>query len=92
MEKKVHKIPVSKIHTGGNDRTIFKQADIESLAASIKEHNLIQPITVNSDYQLIAGERRFRAVQFLGWKTIDGFIVDLTQEEAAALALQYTIN
>lgn len=87
MEKKVVKIPVSKIHTGGNDRTIFKQDEIESLAASIKEHNLIQPITVNSDYQLIAGERRFRAVQFLGWKFIDGFIVDLTQEEAAAIML-----
>jgi ParB/RepB/Spo0J family partition protein len=87
MEKKVHAIPISKIRTGGNDRTVFKQTDIESLAASIKEHGLVQPITVNSDYQLIAGERRFRAVQFLGWKTIDGFIVDLTQEEAAAIML-----
>ena len=87
MEKKVRKIPISNIRTGGNDRTVFKQADIETLAASIKEHGLVQPITVNSDYQLIAGERRFRAAQFLVWKTIDGFIVDLTQEEAAAIML-----
>lgn len=44
---KTYKIPLTQIHAGGNDRTIFNQADIESLAASIKEHGLIQPITVN---------------------------------------------
>lgn len=87
MEKKVCSIPISKIKTGLNDRTVFNQAEIESLAASIKEFGLVQPITVNSDFQLIAGERRLRAVQFLGDKTIDGFIVDLTQEEASAIML-----
>jgi ParB family chromosome partitioning protein len=87
MTKTLQKILVSKITTGNNDRTVFKQEDIESLAASIVEHGLIQPITVNSDMMLIAGERRFRAVQFLGHKTIDGFIVDLSPEEAAAIML-----
>lgn len=87
MEKKVCSIPIQKIKTGHNDRTVFNQAEIESLAESIKEFGLVQPITVNSDYQLIAGERRLRAVQFLGHKTIEGFIVDLTQEEAAAIML-----
>jgi ParB family transcriptional regulator, chromosome partitioning protein len=103
--RKVHQIPLTCIHTGKNDRTIFKQDDIESLAASIKERGLIQPITVNlfakdprcvfggdpfgdaAQFDLIAGERRFRAVQLLGWETIDAFVAELTDEEAAAVML-----
>lgn len=40
-------ILVSSIHTGGNDRTVFKPQELETLAGSIRKHGLIQPITVN---------------------------------------------
>ena len=88
---KTYKIHLTQIHAGGNDRTVFNQADIESLAASIKEYGLIQPITVNRigdcNFQIVAGERRFRAVSFLALETVDAFIVDLSPEEAAAIML-----
>lgn len=77
---------------GNNDRTQFPQAELEELAASIAEHGLIQPITVRALdaedlYQIVAGERRFRAVKMLGWATIPAIAKDLTDEEAAAVML-----
>lgn len=59
-------------------RTEFNQEALEELAASIKLLGLIQPITVrpieNGRYQIISGERRFRASQIAGLKTIPAYI------------------
>ena len=56
-------------------RKTFDEESIEELAASIKEVGLIQPITVRktgeSEYELISGERRLRAVKKLGFSAID---------------------
>jgi ParB family transcriptional regulator, chromosome partitioning protein len=49
--------------------------DIASLAESIKELGLLQPIVVFADGRLIVGERRLRAVRLLGWKEIPVTIV-----------------
>jgi N6-adenosine-specific RNA methylase IME4/ParB-like chromosome segregation protein Spo0J len=51
--------------------------DIEGLAASIAEVGLLQPIAVTFDGYLIAGERRLRAVQLLGWRTIPCTLIPL---------------
>jgi len=105
MDKTIHAIPLSQIQRGNNDRTVFKQEEIQSLAESIAEHGLIQPITVNlfapdprfafggnrygdmAQYNIIAGERRFRAVEFNKSETIEAFIVELNEEEASAIML-----
>ena len=54
-------------------RTQFDQVQLEALAASLKQHDLLQAIVVRqvgNRYQLISGERRFKAATLLGWKTI----------------------
>lgn len=61
-------MPISQIKVGKRIRR--DMGDIESLAASIADLGLLQPILVFPDGRLIAGERRLRAAQKLGWKTI----------------------
>src|SRR6516225_9425754 len=61
-------LPIDSIIIGERHRR--DMGDIDSLAASIAEVGLLQPIAVTFDGHLIAGERRLRAVQLLGWKTI----------------------
>jgi N6-adenosine-specific RNA methylase IME4/ribosomal protein S14 len=51
--------------------------DIAGLAASMRELGLLQPIVIRPDSKLIAGERRLRAAQLLGWEHIPVHIVDL---------------
>jgi ParB family transcriptional regulator, chromosome partitioning protein len=56
--------------------------DLEGLAESIRQHELFHPIVVDRTGLLIAGERRLRACQLLGWTEIDVRIYDdLTNEE-----------
>lgn len=71
-------------------RTVFDGERITELATTIEEHGLLQPIVVRKQgegYEIIAGERRFRAVQSLGWDTIPAIIKQMTDETTAALAL-----
>ena len=63
---------------------------LDELAASIKASGLLQPIVVranNGSYQLIAGERRWRAVQRLGWQKIPAVIKDVDDRTLLTLAL-----
>lgn len=71
-------------------RREFDEAEIESLAASIRSHGLIQPITVRrvaGRYQLIAGERRLRAAGRAGWSEIPARVIDADDRLAAELAI-----
>ena len=61
-------LPIDSIIIGERHRRDL--GDIAELAASIAEVGLLQPIAVTFDGHLIAGERRLRAVELLGWKTI----------------------
>lgn len=91
--KEITYIDTREIIPGANDRTAFDTQALQDLAASIGEHGLIQPISVRwldaaETYQIIAGERRFRACkQILEWSEIPAIIVDATDEEAAAMML-----
>lgn len=71
-------------------RTQFDQTQLEALAASLKQHDLLQAIVVRqvgNRYQLISGERRFKAAQLLGWRTIPARIRKASDREAAELAI-----
>ena len=61
-------------------RKSFDEEKIKELSQSIKQHGIIQPITVRKvekdKYQLISGERRFRASKLIGNKSIPAFIRD----------------
>lgn len=72
-------------------RTIFDEEKIKELAQTIRTHGMIQPIIVrktdDGNYELIAGERRWRAVTLLEWEYIPAIIRDLTDTETASIAL-----
>jgi N6-adenosine-specific RNA methylase IME4 len=67
--------PIDEVIVGERHRR--DMGDIASLAASMAELGLLQPIVVRPDGILIAGERRLRAAQQLGWKEIPISVVDL---------------
>lgn len=71
-------------------RIEFSDEAINELAASIKENGLLQPITVRetyTGYELIAGERRFRACKQLGLEKIDAVVIKATEVQSATLAM-----
>lgn len=71
-------------------RTIFDDERIDELCQTIKTHGIIQPIVVrirDNIYELIAGERRWRAVRKLGMDTIPAIIRDFNDSQAASIAL-----
>lgn len=72
-------------------RTVFNEEKINELAQTIHTHGMIQPIVVRkineNEYELIAGERRLRAVQSLEWEKIPAIIREMTDTETASVAL-----
>ena len=72
-------------------RTVFNEEKIEELAQTIETHGLIQPIVVRQyeegKFEIIAGERRWRAATFLGWKTVPAIIKEYDDAQTAAVAL-----
>ncbi|HYA89101.1 MAG TPA: ParB/RepB/Spo0J family partition protein [Nitrospirota bacterium] len=71
-------------------RKVFSDDKLQELAASIKEQGVIQPIIVHraaSGFQLIAGERRWRASRLAGLKTIPALIKEATKRELLEMAL-----
>lgn len=74
-----------------NPRKDFDEVALNELAASIKIHDIIQPITVSKlasgKYQLIAGERRFRAAKIAGLKDVPAYIRQANDAELLELAL-----
>jgi ParB family chromosome partitioning protein len=72
-------------------RTHFDEQKIDELAISIKNHGLIQPIVVRkssgSNYEIVAGERRWRAAIKIGLQSVPVIVKILTDEETATIAL-----
>jgi ParB family chromosome partitioning protein len=71
-------------------RKEFVEADLADLEASIKANGLLQPVTVRpagDGFELIAGERRFRAMQRLGWSEVPAIVRDIDDQALLTLAL-----
>lgn len=71
-------------------RREFRAEELEELAASIREHGVLQPIVVRAagdDYEIVAGERRFRACQRLGLKTVPALVRVADDTQMLELAL-----
>ena|SRR5699024_1112473 len=88
----VIQLPVEKIVPNRfQPREIFNEEKIKELAQTIHTHGMIQPIVVrkieDEMYELIAGERRWRAVQLLEWDSISSIIRDMNDTETASVAL-----
>jgi len=90
----IQKIDLDKIIPNRyQPRKTFNEESLQELAQSIKQHGLTQPVVVVYDggldkYELVVGERRFRAVQLAGFKDIDAIVhTKLDDKQMCALAL-----
>ncbi|HAA89701.1 MAG: Nucleoid occlusion protein Noc [Thermoanaerobacterales bacterium 50_218] len=84
-------IPIEKIRIGKfQPRYSIDEEELQELATSIRQVGVIQPVLVRPAgdyYELIAGERRMRATQLAGLKEIPAIVRDISDSEAAAIAL-----
>ena len=87
-------VPVEFLRPGKfQPRQIFNEADLSSLAESIKEKGILQPILVRRDadlpesYEIIAGERRWRAAQLAQLHEVPIIVRELTDRDALEIAL-----
>ena len=80
----------------GQPRKTFEQQPLEGLAASISTHGVLQPILVrelpNGKYQIVAGERRWRASKLAGLPEVPVIIIEGDDREAAEIALVENIQ
>jgi len=90
-QETVQELPLTELVANQfQPRAVFDGDRIEELAVTIAEHGLLQPIVVRKQgtgYEIIAGERRYRAVRSLGWETIPAIVKEMTDETTASLAL-----
>lgn len=91
-ESELKKLPVEKISKGEYQPRLSMDPDaLQDLAESIKAQGLVQPVVVRrvegGNYELIAGERRWRASQIAGLHTIPAIIRDIPDQAAAAMSL-----
>jgi ParB family transcriptional regulator, chromosome partitioning protein len=88
------KVPVELIERNPrNPRRDFRKDDLDELAASLKQHGVVQPIVVrrregrDERYEIIAGERRWRAAQQAGLHDVPVTILDVSDRQALELAI-----
>jgi len=88
------RLPTSALRPNArNPRRSFAAAELEELAASLRERGIIQPIVVRSlrgvpdGYEIIAGERRWRAAQRAGLHEVPVVVIEATDAEALQLAI-----
>lgn len=94
----VRHVPVDRIEPNPNQpRTVFEQSALDELAASVREHGILQPVLIRpfggpNRYQLVAGERRWRAAQAAGLKRIPAIVRDLEGGRSLEVALVENIQ
>lgn len=90
-DDKIIELPLKQLRPNPyQPRKHFDEQGIQELAESIKQHGVIQPVIVRSvlkGYELIAGERRFRASQMLGLETIPAVVRAFTDDQTMEIAL-----
>lgn len=89
--EKITQAPVDKITPNPHQpRTSFRTEDLEDLAESIKEHGIIQPLIVSrlaDGWQLIAGERRWRAAKMIGLAKVPVIVREMSEQKRMEIAL-----
>ena len=85
-------IPISQVESySGQPRKHFDEESLQELADSITEHGIIQPLTVrklsSGYYQIIAGERRWRAARLAGLQEVPVIVMEADDRKAAELAM-----
>jgi ParB family chromosome partitioning protein len=90
-ESETLSIPLHKIIKNKHQpRKVFKEQEIKDLADSIAQNGQIAPVVVResgNQYELIVGERRWRATQLLNKETISAIIVDVDEKTSAVMSI-----
>lgn len=91
LEKEIQEIKINDIEPNSEQpRKFFNDEKINTLAESIKQHGIIQPIVVKNEgniYKIIAGERRWRAARIAGLKTIPVIVKNISSRQVMEIAL-----
>lgn len=90
--EEIQQVPVNAIISNRfQPRKIFSQDSIQELAETIRDHGLLQPIILREyetqKFEIIAGERRFKAVESLNWEKIPAIVRKMTDSESASMAV-----
>ena len=84
-------ISLTKLHASARQpRQKFEREPLEHLAESIQVHGILQPLVIRKDgsaYEIIAGERRFRAAKLAGLEEVPAVILGVTDERALQLSI-----
>ena len=88
----VRNVPIDRIEANPeNPRLVFEELALEELAASIREHGVLQPVLVRprgpNQFQLVAGERRWRAARIAGLVAIPALVEELDDDVALEIAV-----
>ncbi|PWI56815.1 nucleoid occlusion protein [Sulfoacidibacillus thermotolerans] len=88
----LQQIPITSVRANRyQPRSVFDEGKLDELGATIRTHGMIQPIVVRPQddgfFELVAGERRWRAAQRVGLDYIPAIVKDLSDSQAASLAL-----
>lgn len=96
MESQILQVPIEDIIPNRfQPRLSFDDASLADLASSIKQHGIIQPLVLrrkNDKYEIIAGERRFKAAKMAGLVSVPAVISNLDDNESAEVAIVENIQ
>ena len=96
VKDEVTQLPIAKIVPNKyQPRNIFNDEKILELSESIKEHGVIQPIVVRKfkeGYEIIAGERRYRASKLIGLDKVPAIVRDYDDKQSASIAIVENIQ
>ena len=92
FEEGLRDIPITNIRPGKyQPRRVFREESLEELSASIVSQGLVQPIVLRKieigDYEIISGERRWRAAKLAGLETIPAVVKEASDESVIAMSL-----
>lgn len=91
LEERVLQVPIEDIIPNRfQPRLTFDDRGLEELASSIKQHGIIQPLVlrrVNDKYEIIAGERRYKAATMAGLSTVPAIVSNIDDNQSAEVAI-----
>ncbi len=90
VKESIEYLKLEEIHPSDNYRKTMDKAKLAELTDSIKEHGVLQPITVRRNakgYEIVYGERRWRAAKAAGLETIPSIVRTLTDDQALEMAV-----
>ncbi|MFN3178789.1 MAG: ParB/RepB/Spo0J family partition protein, partial [Thermus sp.] len=88
-------LPLSQLRPRPQPRRRFERSSLEALAESVRVHGVLEPLLVRKvgeGYEIIAGERRYRAAEMAGLEEVPAIILEVDERTAQAIALMENLQ